>query len=84
VHIEVSYSLDVDLFLLVLRRFIARRGPIREISSDQRTNFVDTDNELKRAYKEVDDKAELLKHNIDWKRNPPAASHFGGFWERQY
>ncbi|CAB4024320.1 Hypothetical predicted protein [Paramuricea clavata] len=64
-HIEVS--LDVNLFLLVLRRFFARRG--REISSDQRTNFFGADNELKRAYKEMDDKAELLKHNIDWKRN---------------
>lgn len=85
-HIEVSDSLDVDSFLHSLRRFIARRGPIREISSDQGTKFVGADNELKRAYKEMDDnrvKAELLKHNIDWKRNPPAASHFGGVWERQ-
>jgi transposase InsO family protein len=85
-HIEVSDSLDVDSFLHSLRRFIARTGPIREISSDQGTKFVGADNELKRAYKEMDDnraKAELLKHNIDWKRNPPAASHFGGVWERQ-
>ena len=28
-------------------------------------------------------KAELLKHNIDWIRNPATASKFGGAWERQ-
>ena len=28
-------------------------------------------------------KAELLKENIDWIRNPATASNFGGVWERQ-
>ena len=28
-------------------------------------------------------KAELLKHDIDWVRNPATASNFGGVWERQ-
>lgn len=86
VHIEVADSLNTDSFLQALRRFIARRGPIREIRSDQGTNFVGADNELKRALEEMDDnemKSKLLKHNIDWNRNPPAASHFGGVWERQ-
>ena len=27
--------------------------------------------------------AELLKHSIDWIRNPAMASNFGGAWERQ-
>ena len=85
VHIEVANSIDTDSFIQALRKFIARRGPVREISSDQGTNFIGAANELKRACEEMDDntKAELLKHNIDWKRNPPAASHFGGVWERQ-
>ena len=25
----------------------------------------------------------MLKHNIDWIRNPAMASNFGGAWERQ-
>ena len=86
VRIEVVGSLDTNSFIHALRRFIARRGPIREIISDQGTNFVGAHNEFKQALKERDDgkiKAELLKYNIDWKRNPLAASHFGGAWERQ-
>ena len=39
VHIEVSHSLDTDSFLLALRRFIARRGQVKEIRSDNGTNF---------------------------------------------
>lgn len=46
--------------------------------------IVGAENELKAALQEVDDeksKAELLKHNIDWIRNPVTASNFGGVWE---
>ena len=86
IHIEVAHSMETDSFLQALRRVIARRGPIRELRSDQGTNFVGAENELKRALQEMDDekiKAELLKHNIDWVRNPATASNFGGAWERQ-
>ena len=31
VHIEIAHSLETDCFLNALRRFIARRGPVREI-----------------------------------------------------
>ena len=86
IHIEVAHSMETDSFLQALRRVIARRGPIRELRSDQGTNFVGVENELKSALQEMDDekiKAELLKHNIDWVRNPATASNFGGAWERQ-
>ena len=86
IHIEVAHSLEKDSFLQALQRVIARRGPIRELCSDQGTNFVGAENELKRTLQEMDDekiKAELLKHNIDWVRNPATASNFGGAWERQ-
>lgn len=86
VHIEVAHSMETDSFLQALRRFTCRRGPIRELRSDQGTNFVGAENELKAALREMDDekiKAELLKENIDWIRNPATASNFGGVWERQ-
>ena len=37
-HIEMAHSLDTDLFLLVLRRFIARRGQLQEFCSEEVTS----------------------------------------------
>ena len=45
IHIEVAHSMETDTFLQALRRFICRRGPIRELRSDQGTNFVGAENE---------------------------------------
>ena len=81
VHIEVASSLESNSFILALRRFIARRGPVREMRSDNGTNFVGARNELLQAREELDDeeiRVKLLKENIDWIFNPPAASHMGG------
>ena len=86
VHVEVSDSLETDSFIQALRRFICRRGPVREMRCDRGTNFIGAEAELKRAIEEIDDekvKAELLKDNIDWIKNPASASNFGGVWERQ-
>ena len=52
VHIEVTNSLDADSFILALRRFMARRGTVRSIWSDNGTNFVGARNELQRALKD--------------------------------
>ena len=86
VHIEVASSLESNSFILALRRFIARRGPVREMRSDNGTNFVGARNELLQAKEEMEHeeiRVQLLKENIDWIFNPPAASHMGGVWERQ-
>jgi hypothetical protein len=40
IHIEVSYSLETDYFILALRRFIARKGQVKEMRSDNGTNIV--------------------------------------------
>lgn len=86
VHLEAVSSLETDTFLNALWRFIARRGNIRQLFSDNGTNFVGANRELKDAAKEIDQSQVsnyLLRNNIDWIFNPPAASHFGGVWERQ-
>ena len=56
VHIEVTHSLDTDSFIQALRQMIARIGNIRTIYSDNESNFIAAENELKRAFEEIDDK----------------------------
>jgi len=43
----VAHSMETDSFLQALRSFTCRRGPIRELRSDQGTNFSGAQNELK-------------------------------------
>lgn len=46
IHLEVADSLSTDSFLNAYRRFVARRGPVRQLRSDQGSNFVGAMNEL--------------------------------------
>ena len=39
VHFDLLPSIDVDSYLMALRRFIAHRGTPAEVYSDQGTNF---------------------------------------------
>ena len=85
-HIEVAHSLETDSFINALERFIARRGEPKEIWSDNGTNFVGAQQELRRSIHELNQDTiheHLLKKEIAWIFNPPGASHMGGVWERQ-
>lgn len=85
IHLEVASSLDTDSFISALRRFIARRGQVKILRSDNGTNFVGAERELKRAIEEWNSsKIEntLRQSGIQWMFNPPTGSHHGGVWER--
>ena len=89
VHLELSNSLDTAFFINALCCFICCRGPVRQLWSDQGSNFIGARRELKEALEEFDEdqiKRELLEDNCDWinfKKNVPSASNMGGIWERQ-
>ena len=91
IHLETTTNMDTDSFILALRRFLGRRGPVRHIRSDNGGNFLGADNEMVAAMKRIDHqkvKGFLMKNSCDWEwveweRNPPTASHMGGVWERQ-
>ena len=66
-------------------RFIGGRGPPRVIYSDNGTNFRGAELDVAKALQVWDQekiKTTLTRRGIEWKVNPPAASHQGRVWER--
>ena len=64
---------------------MSRRGHVKELTSDNGSNFIGANKELKQAMKELNERSLqkfVADHEIKWKFNPPAASHHGGVWER--
>lgn len=85
VHLEVAYTLDADSYINAVRRFVYRRGPVSSIRSDNGTNFVGANRELKESLADLNHgkiQRALVKDGINWSFNIPAASHQGGVWER--
>lgn len=85
VHIEVLMELSTDVFINALRCFMALRGPVRTIYSDQGTKFIGARNEFNHLIDSTTDsklREHLLEHQIEFKTNSPHASHQGGVWER--
>ncbi|XP_008190207.1 uncharacterized protein LOC103312011 [Acyrthosiphon pisum] len=85
IHLELVSSLTTEDFLATLSRFMARRGQISVLYSDNGKNFVGADRALQSQFKaHKKDKAinDYLSINaIQWKFIPAAAPHFGGLWE---
>lgn len=85
IHLELVHGLTTAAFLAALKRFIARRGCCSQMFSDNGTNFVGADKELKsylkklQCQKEIHD--DLTSLGIHWQFIPPSAPHFGGLWE---
>ena len=80
IHIEVIEELSTSSFINSLRRFIAVRGPAKQIRSDRGTNFVGAVNEL--GLQAVVDEGGPIQQFLSeqcctWIFNPPHASHMG-------
>ena len=84
VHLELAGDLSTDSFLMAFRRFTSRRGRPKIVWSDNGTNFVGAERELREALQRLDQhkiRKELANVNIDWNFNPPASPWMGGVWE---
>ena len=84
-HLDVVNSLTTDAFIQAFRRFCAIRGPVKQLYSDQATNFVGASNELCKL-----DQNKIHEHLtsqncefFEWKINIPESSYKGGVLERQ-
>ena len=84
VHLEMAYGLDTDSFLNALYRFANRRAWPDEFTSDNGSNFVGANRELRELVSQLNrNKIEKSTSpmSVKWNFNPPAAPHFGGVFE---
>ena len=73
-HLELTGDMSMNSFILALRRFKAGRGHPKSIRSDNGSNFIVAERELKDALSKLDQKKiinELNKSRIQWMFNPP-------------
>ena len=47
IHIEIAHDLSTDSFIQAVSRFVSRRGPPKELFSDNGTNFRGAEAEVK-------------------------------------
>ena len=84
VHLEMAFSLDTDSFLNAFYRMVSRRGLPRIVISDNGSNFIGAERELRELVEQLD-KEKIMRstanQGIKWKYIPPAAPHFGGVHE---
>ncbi|XP_032790461.2 uncharacterized protein LOC116927531 [Daphnia magna] len=87
VHLETSDELSLEEFLLCFTRFVSVRGNPEVIYSDNGTNLVAAEQELRQALEELFERRNELQtimscQQIEWHFSPPDGPHFGGVWER--
>lgn len=88
VHIELVGDLSTASFLDALKRFVSRRGLCSKIYSDNGTNFIGANNDLKRISQTLSGfgltnevQTYCKSQSIEWQYIPPRSPHQGGLWE---
>ena len=85
VHLEVVRDLSTDA---ALRCFVARRRCPSTLATDNGSNFIGAQRELKDLYDLIntpntqnDVDRYCTAHHIQWTHTPARSPHFGGLWE---
>lgn len=81
---RTAASLEKDTCVNALRHFVSR-GQVTHLVSNNGTNFVEADRELKGAFPALNHKqieGAFLQLGICWSFNSGTGSHLGGVWER--
>ncbi|GFY31697.1 integrase catalytic domain-containing protein [Trichonephila clavipes] len=86
IHLEILSDLTSDAIIATLKRFMSRRGKCSKIFTDNATNFVGANSQLKVFYKTLNFPDQNLaayfaEEGIEWNFIPPSAPHMGGLWE---
>ena len=86
IHLELATDLSAPAFLNAFSIFESLRGRPSYVYSDNGTNLVAGERELREGLESLMQDPrfvqELIEKGVSWRFNPPAAPHFGGSWER--
>lgn len=85
VHIEVASSLDTDSFIIAFRHFTARRGQVRDLCSDNGTNFVGAEQELRSTIEQWNQERihnVMMQRGIQWRLGELWNSWYS--WEKAF
>ncbi|XP_031638197.1 uncharacterized protein LOC116350532 [Contarinia nasturtii] len=84
IHLEAVEGMSSDDFFVAYTKFTSRRGDPEKIYSDNGTNFIGADKELKKAL-EIWQSSQVQRYvhlkGTEWKFITPSAPHEGGIWE---
>ena len=83
-RLEIAYNLAAESFILALSEFIRRRGHVKIMTSDNGSNFIGGEYELRASLKDLDNKRitqDLNSKTITWKFNPLLCLLMGGSCE---
>jgi hypothetical protein len=85
IHLELLFHLTSEAFIAALKRFISRRGLMDHLYSDNGSNFVGANTELKEFFQSeeflMQERDYAAKTQFKWHFIPPNSPHFGGLWE---
>jgi hypothetical protein len=85
IHLELVSELSTEAYIASLRHFIARRGLCNNIYSDNGTNSVGAEKELKKIIAEEESTKHIsnfaAQQGINFHFIPPSSPHMGGIWE---
>lgn len=86
-HLEIVCDLTTAEYIMALENFIARRGIPKTMYTDNGTNFIGGEKEIRELHdlflSQTNALTRLLEtKRITFKRLPARASHMAGIWER--
>ena len=87
VHVEIVISMDTSSCVMGVERFVSPRGTPAVIWSDNGSNFIGAEKELRESIEKwnvVNFAVKLAHKGIKWRFNTPSAPHQGGIWYGWY
>ena len=85
VHVKIVTSMNTSSCVMEIERFVPRKDAPAMIWSDNGTNFIGAEKELRESIEKwnvVNIIIEFAHKGIKWRFNPPSAPHQGGIRER--